>query len=106
MISSFFHTPKSKKFNFTPRFYDEDAERHKEREERIKAELGIVDEADKNRPYRPNIKGQFRQVKGAVKSSAEERRVYNRRVISLIIILTLIMVAIYYMEDLLIFFAK
>lgn len=39
MISSFFKTPRSKRFNFTPRYYDADKEAFKERYAQIEAEL-------------------------------------------------------------------
>jgi len=39
IMATFFKLPKNKRFSFKPRYYDEVAERHKEREELIKKEL-------------------------------------------------------------------
>lgn len=100
MIGRFFHTPGAKKFHITPRFYDPDKEEREERERRIKEELGIVDDRkDDGRPYRPNIKGQFRRAQeGLSKSSAEARRSSNTRLIILILILTLIFYLFFYSD--------
>ena len=100
MIGRFFHTPGTKKFHITPRFYDPDKEEREERERRIKEELGIVDERkDDGRPYRPNIKGQFRRAQeGFSKSSADARRASNTRLIILIMILSLIFYLFFYSD--------
>lgn len=92
MIGRFFHTPGTKKFSIVPRFYDPDKEERDERERRIKEELGIVDEKkDLNRPYRPNIRGQFRTGDGWARSSESARRAQNRRLLWIIITLALIL---------------
>ncbi|MEE4285668.1 MAG: hypothetical protein V2I31_05950 [Mariniphaga sp.] len=101
MIGRFFHTPPTKKFQITPRFYDPDKDERDERERRIKEELGIVDEKkpDSNKPFRPNIKGQFRQAQeGFSKSSEKARKASNTRLIILILILTLIFYLFFYSD--------
>ncbi len=100
MIGKFFHTPPTKKFHITPRFYDPDKEAREERERRIKEELGIVDEDnDPNKPYRPNIKGQFRKAGDwKAKSSADARRSQNRKLIILILVLALIFYLFFYSD--------
>ena len=100
MIGRFFHIPGTKKFNITPRFYDPDKEEREERERRIKEELGIVDErVDDGRPFRPNIKGQFRRAQeGFSKSSEDARRASNKRLIILIMILSLIFYLFFYSD--------
>ena len=100
MIGRFFHTPPAKKFHITPRFYDPDKEAREEREKRIKEELGIVDdETDINKPYRPNIKGQFRKAGDwRARSSEEARKAQNRRLIVLILILVLIVYLFFYSD--------
>ncbi|NQU87400.1 MAG: hypothetical protein HQ541_16730 [Mariniphaga sp.] len=92
MIGKFFYIPKSKRFNITPRFHDPDQEERDAREQRIKGELGIEDEKlDNGKPFRPNIKGQFRDTGGwQSKSSPDARRSSNTRLIILILIFTLI----------------
>lgn len=100
MIGKFFHTPRSKQFNITPRFYDPDKEEREERERRIKEELGIFDEkVDDGKPYRPNIKGQFRNTDGwQAKSSESARRAQNRRLIWIILTLALILYLFFYSD--------
>jgi len=100
MIGRFFHTPAAKKFHITPRFYDPDKEEREERERRIKNELGIVDEKETDgKPYRPNLKGQFRMAQGErSKSSEGARRASNSRLIFLILILALIFYLFFYSD--------
>ena len=100
MIGRFFHTPQSKKFNVKPRFYDSDKEEREERVRRVKEEMGIVDEkVDDGKPYRPNIKGQFRKADGwQAKSSDSARRSQNKRLIYLFLILALIFYLFFYSD--------
>ena len=100
MIGKFFHTPRAKQFNITPRFYDPDKEEREERERRIKEELGIVDEkVDDGKPYRPNIRGQFRAAGGwQAKSSEKARKTSNTRLIILILILCLVFYLFFYSD--------
>ena len=100
MIGKFFHTPGAKQFHITPRFYDPDKEEREAREKRIKEELGIVDEkVDDGKPYRPNVKGQFRVAQGwQSKSSEKARRNSNTRLIILILILCLIFYLFFYSD--------
>jgi len=97
MIGKFFHTPGTKKFHITPRFHDPDKDERDERERRIKEELGIVDEkVDDGKPYKPNLKGRFRNVDGWAKSSSDARKSQNKRLIFLILILALVFYLFFY----------
>lgn len=101
MIGKFFYTPATKKFHITPRFYDPDKEEREDREQRIKEELGITGEKKKDdgRPYRPNVKGQFRRSQeGFSRSSEKARRSSNTRLIILILILSLIFYLFFYSD--------
>ena len=100
MIGRFFHIPSAKKFHITPRFYDPEQEERDERERRIKEELGIVDEKrDDGKPFRPNIKGKFRETGGwQAKSTDAARRSQNRRLVILILILVLIFYLFFYSD--------
>ncbi len=61
----FFHRPKPRQFNLTPRYYDE----HKERIAESKKRVGIdVDEKASEKPYQPTIKGTFGNVSESLKS--------------------------------------
>lgn len=99
MIGRFFHTPGTKKFNITPRFYDPDKEEREERERRIKEEMGIVDEKkDDGKPFRPNVKGQFRAQGGFSRTSESARRAQNRRLVWIILILALVIYLFFYSD--------
>jgi hypothetical protein len=101
MIGRFFHTPSAKKFNITPRYWDPDKEEREDRERRIREELGIPEVRKENdgRPYRPNVRGQFRRAQdGFSKSTNTARRASNSRLIVLIIILTLIFYLFFYSD--------
>ena len=100
MIGKFFHTPGARQFHITPRFYDPDKEEREERERRIKEELGIVDDkVDDGKPFRPNIRGQFRSADGwKTKSSEKARRTSNTRLIILFLILSLVFYLFFYSD--------
>jgi len=100
MIGRFFYLPGTKKFNITPRFYDPDKEERDERERRIREELGIPEEKkDDGKPYRPNIKGQFRLAQGGHSKTTERaRKASNTRLIILIVILALIFYLFFYSD--------
>ena len=82
---SFFKAKKPKGFNYKPMYYSEQKEEMKEREARIRKELGLTD-ADK--PFGPTIKGQF-------KSKRLKKYSYTRQstIRALIILVLLILVA-------------
>lgn len=98
MIGKFFHTPRAKQFNIPPRYHDPEKEEREDRERRIKEELGIKEERiDDGKPYRPNIKGQFRHSLGRSSKTAEDaKRSSNTRLIILIIILSLVIYLFFY----------
>jgi hypothetical protein len=99
MIGRFFHTPGTKKFKITPRFWDPDKDVREERERRIKDELGIVDEKkEDDRSFRPNIRGQFRSGDGWSRSSESARKAQNRRLIWIVITLALIVYLFFYSD--------
>lgn len=55
-----FSLPKPRGFNYTPRYYNEQKEEMKEREIRVKKELGIKDE---NEVFVSSIRGQFQRAR-------------------------------------------
>jgi len=100
MIGRFFHLPSSKRFNINPRFYDPDKEERNERERRIKEDMGIFEEKkDNGKPYRPNIRGQFRTIQpGFSKTTEQARRKSNTRLIVLILLLSLVFYLFFYSD--------
>jgi hypothetical protein len=90
MIGKFFHTPRAKQFHITTRYYDAEKEELRDREERIKSELGLNEKKEWNTNHRTNIRGTFRQNMGGFsKSASEARRRSNTRLIFFVLILTL-----------------
>jgi hypothetical protein len=92
MIGKFFHTPGSKQFNFRPRFYNPEKEELDDRVKKIKEEMGIVEEkVVGGKPFKATIKGQFRNPDTwGAKSSSGARKAQNKRLIWLVLILSLI----------------
>ena len=99
MIGKFFHTPSPKKFYITPRFYDPDKEERENREKRIREELGLENEKrTEGQPFRPNIKGQFRNSNNWKGDTREAIKSQRRRLTYLIIILMVIFLLVYYSD--------
>lgn len=90
MIGKFFHTPKSKQFHIPYRYYDPEKEEMKDREQRIKKELGIKDEGSQDENYRATLKGSFRSAMDRSKTEKDARRSSNTRLIWLIMILSVV----------------
>ncbi|MBN1388397.1 MAG: hypothetical protein JW965_08130 [Bacteroidales bacterium] len=68
-IPSFFKHYKPRGFNYNPMYYDPEKEKREERERRIKAELGIKEDSDKQyipRITRGSMTNYFRQNKTRV----------------------------------------
>jgi Flp pilus assembly protein TadB len=91
-ISLFTKTPNHKRFNYTPRYWDQAAEERKEREERIRRELereqGLNPSGDPD--YRSRIAGSFHSARRrSNKSSGELNSVLLRSGVLLFLVLFL-----------------
>ena len=85
---SFFKTPKPKQFSYIPRIWNPEKE---ERERRIKAieeELGVKHPGDG--PYRPDIRGRFREMYEHDKNT--KKNVYGDRLRIIIIFGTIMLI--------------
>jgi len=88
MAIRFFHTPRNKRFNYKPIYYNEQEEELKERVEKIKREMGYTDEAGKNKPYTSTIrKGQMR---GYYNRSTQKKRQSSIRLVIIFFVLLLL----------------
>lgn len=97
MALKFFHLQKAKQFNIPNRYYDPSKEDREDRERRIKEEMGIFDERDPDKPYKPNVKGQFRNSLGQSSKTVEDaKRSSNYRLFFLIVILSLLFYFFFY----------
>ena len=90
---SFFRTPKSRKFDYSPVFYDERKEALKERERQIRQEMGLSDDDTQRVSV---LKGQFRKQHQSKKTqkSGKDR---NIRLATIIVILFLLSYYIIYL---------
>ncbi len=93
MIGKFFHTPKPKRFNIPYRYHDPDKEEMKEREDRIKTELGINEKKEWKANYHADLHGRFRQSLGDSSKSVYDSRRSN--LTRLIIFFVILAIAIY-----------
>ena len=57
-LTGFLKKPEHKRFHIEPRYWNPSKEERDERENRIKAEMGMK---DKDGQYIPNVKGQMRR---------------------------------------------
>ncbi|RXQ94952.1 hypothetical protein EO244_07835 [Ancylomarina salipaludis] len=85
-LPGFFKKPEHKRFNIQPRYWDPAKEEREERENRIKAELGITDE---NGQYTPNIKGQLKR--SLRHKHTDVRRSNKKSNIRLVVILAILL---------------
>lgn len=83
-MAKFFHTPKPRKFNLQPRYWDPEKEEREARDRRINAEMGIKEDGD----FKPHIsKGDFRKGLSDGKwSVGAQRRKSNNRLVILFVI--------------------
>ncbi|PLX15952.1 MAG: hypothetical protein C0599_15925 [Salinivirgaceae bacterium] len=73
----FFHTPKNKKFNYSPRYYDPEEEERKKRQDRLTGKAGPGE----------SIRGKFTDRRKRQKKSS---RISNTRAFIIIVILSLL----------------
>jgi hypothetical protein len=91
MALKFFHLQKAKQFNIPYRYYDPSKEDRDDRERRMKEEMGIFDDHDPDKPFKANVKGQFRHSMGRSSKTVEDaKRSSNFRLLILIVILSLV----------------
>ncbi len=89
-LPGFFKKPEHKRFNIEPRYWDPAKEERDERENRIKAEMGMTDE---NGQYIPNVKGQMKR--SLRHKSADVRQSNKKSNIRLFIILFILLLVAY-----------
>ncbi|MFB6319234.1 hypothetical protein [Saccharicrinis sp. FJH54] len=80
-----FRTPKPRRFEHIPIYYDESKERLKEMQRQADLEAGKISSED----YVPNIKGKFRKNwhKTAIDVTSTEKRKSNLRLVAIVIVL-------------------
>ncbi|NPA37832.1 MAG: hypothetical protein GXO47_13395 [Chlorobi bacterium] len=92
MKFSFIKTPRHRVFSHEPIYYDELKERQKEREKKIKEELGMLSEEEQKMGYASRIRGSFKgaQIKPHYEVTRSIRRKSNLRLVIILILLILL----------------
>ncbi len=95
-LSVFTKAPSHKKFSFTPRYFDDQEEERKEREERIRRELEREEgkEVKVDPAYRTRIVGSFRTTKKTITPRVDP----SVNILRLIILLVLVIFIIAYIQ--------
>lgn len=96
MRFTFIKLPKHRQFHYSPLYYDEAKEERKERERRIREEMGIVaPDDDKVTSIESRVRGKMRRkISTHFEVSRNARRVSNLR---LVIILVALFILFYYL---------
>lgn len=71
-MAGFFHTPKAKRYNVTPRYWDPEKEEREARYRRSRAKAGVKDENGEFKPYIP--RGEFKRGLSDGKWSVKNQR--------------------------------
>ncbi len=95
MKFTFIKLPRHRQFNYSPMYYDEKKEIQKNRDRRIREEMGLAVEQEEGRGYADRIRGAMRsRIKSHFEVVRKERKRSNLR---LVIILIVLMVLFYYL---------
>lgn len=86
-MAKFFHLPKSKRFGYQPRYYDEIKERREEREERIKKEVELEKQGKASRITKEDMTNYIKMT----------RRTQKKSNIRLVVILALLLMIFYFL---------
>ena len=94
-MGMFVKLPKHKRFDIQPRYWDPEAEAKKEREKRIRAELGLKEDGDE---YVPDVRAGLRQEYARRKAERGGGKMINILMVLLVVFFYLVA---YKMEDIL-----
>ena len=98
MQFSFIKVRKPKQFNYQPIFYDEAKEKRKERERRVREELGLPPmTGDEKRSSEERIRGKFNAVRSEnrIEFARKTQQFSNKRLLTIILILFMLVYFIY-----------
>lgn len=85
-MAKFFHLPKSKRFAYKPRYYDEMKERREEREERIKKEVELEKQGKASRITKEDMANYIKMT----------RRTQKKSNVRLVVILAILLMIFYF----------
>ncbi|MBS2096681.1 hypothetical protein [Carboxylicivirga linearis] len=91
MKFTFTRVARHRVFQHDPIYYDEQKEKREDRERRIKEELGLLSEEEKEKGYADRIKGGMRRrLKSHYEVTRSAKRKSNLRLILILIVLMII----------------
>ncbi len=91
---SFFKQSKPRKFEHQPIYYDTQKEARQERLQRVKAEMGLIEEKEIKKDYEKIIRGSFRE---AVPGGSRSKRQQNGNKMLRIIVVVFIIIIVAYL---------
>lgn len=100
-MGMFVKLPKHKRFDIQPRYWDPEAEAKKEREKRIRAELGLKEDGDE---YVPDVRAGLRQEYARRKAERGGGKMINAFrffIILMVLLVVFFYLVAYKMEDIL-----
>lgn len=84
----FFNQPKPKRFELKPRYWDPEAEARKEREKRMRAELGLKEDGEE---YIPDVRAGFQREYARRKANRPAKSMnYSLRLFLILIVILLV----------------
>ncbi|MCR9011396.1 MULTISPECIES: hypothetical protein [Gabonibacter] len=84
----FFNQPKPKRFELKPRYWDPEAEARKEREKRMRAELGLKEDGEE---YIPDVRSGFQREYARRKANRPAKSMsYSLRLFLILIVILLV----------------
>jgi len=94
---SFFKQRKPRKFDHQPIYYDAQKEARQERLQKVKVELGLMDEKELKKDYEKVIRGSFREaVPGG---SRTKRKQDSNKTMRILVVLFIIILVVYFLAS-------
>lgn len=87
-----FKQPEYRRFNLKPRYWDPEAEARKEREKRIRAELGLKEDGDE---YIPDVRAGLQREYNKRRAVRRGQKANSRTFRLFLILIVLLMIAFY-----------
>ncbi|MDD2617942.1 MAG: hypothetical protein PHT87_04005 [Bacteroidales bacterium] len=92
---SFFKQRKPRKFDHQPIYYDAQKEAREEREQKIKAEMGLIEEKELKKNFDKTIRGSFREaVPGGSRTGRQQS---GNKMLRILLLLLLIIIVVYFL---------
>lgn len=92
---SFFKQQKPRKFEHQPIYYDAQKEARQERLQKVKAEMGLMEEKELKKDYEKSIRGSFREaVPGGSRSNKQQN---SNKMLRIIVVLFIIIIVAYFL---------